>query len=116
MRQKELSDLVERLREETIENQENEDFVKSLRSSFRFAPGFKERIMNSLPELPVYSIFDDLTYRINSLTMKIAFTGVAAIIILAISIFLSWGNVSVDSILGVGNTYDESMISLLTGY
>jgi hypothetical protein len=46
---------------------------------------------------------------------RIALTGIAAIIILMISIFLMEGSFSLNSILGLGNSYDESIICMLTG-
>jgi hypothetical protein len=47
--------------------------------------------------------------------MKVAVSGVAAIILLAISVFLSGGTLSLDSLLGLGNSSVESMICLLSG-
>jgi hypothetical protein len=46
---------------------------------------------------------------------RVAFTGVAAIVILLISIFLMEGSLSFNSFLGLGNGYDESIVCLLTG-
>ena len=46
---------------------------------------------------------------------RIALTGVAAILILLLSIFLSQGFISLDSFLGLNDTAEESMVYLLTG-
>jgi hypothetical protein len=46
---------------------------------------------------------------------SIAISGIAAIIVLLISIFLREGSISFDSFLGLRNNYDESIICLLTG-
>ena len=46
---------------------------------------------------------------------SIAISGVAAIIVLMISIFLMEGSISLDSFLGLRDNYDESIICLLTG-
>jgi hypothetical protein len=46
---------------------------------------------------------------------RIALTGVAAIVLMLISIFLMEGSLSFNSFLGLGNSYDESTICLLTG-
>jgi hypothetical protein len=46
---------------------------------------------------------------------RIALTGVAAIVVLLISIFLMEGSLSFNSFLGLSNSYDESIVSLLTG-
>lgn len=46
---------------------------------------------------------------------RIAISGVAAIVILLISIYMMEGSVSLDSFFGMGDSYDESIICLLTG-
>jgi len=46
---------------------------------------------------------------------SIAISGIAAIILLLISIFIMEGTLSVDSFLGLRDNYDESIICLLTG-
>ena len=46
---------------------------------------------------------------------RIALTGVAAIVILLISIFFMEGSLSFNSFLGLRNNYDESIVCLLTG-
>jgi len=46
---------------------------------------------------------------------RIAITGVAAIAILLISIFLMEGSLSFNSFLGLTDSYDESIVCLLTG-
>jgi hypothetical protein len=46
---------------------------------------------------------------------RIALTGIAAIVILLISIFLTEGTLSFNSFLGLNDTYDESIVCLLTG-
>jgi hypothetical protein len=46
---------------------------------------------------------------------SIAISGVAAISVLMISIFLMEGSISIDSFLGLRDNYDESIICLLTG-
>lgn len=46
---------------------------------------------------------------------RIALTGVAAIVILLISIFLMEGSLSFNSFIGLSNGYDESIVCLLTG-
>jgi len=46
---------------------------------------------------------------------RIAITGVAAIILLLLSIFLMEGSISFNSFLGLSNSYDESIVFMLTG-
>jgi hypothetical protein len=51
----------------------------------------------------------------NFVFYRIALSGVAAIVILLISIFLMEGSLSFNSFLGLGDNYDESIVCLLTG-
>jgi hypothetical protein len=46
---------------------------------------------------------------------RVALTGVAAIVLLLISIFLMEGSLSFNSFLGLKDNYDESIVCLLTG-
>jgi hypothetical protein len=46
---------------------------------------------------------------------RIALTGVAAIILLLISIFMMEDSFSFNTILGLSESYDENIISMLTG-
>ena len=46
---------------------------------------------------------------------RIALTGVAAIVVLLISIFFMEGSLSLNSFLGLSDNYDESIVCLLTG-
>jgi len=46
---------------------------------------------------------------------RVALTGVAAIVLLLLSLFLAEGSLSFNSFLGIGDTYDEGIISMLTG-
>jgi hypothetical protein len=51
----------------------------------------------------------------SSVFYRIALTGVAAIAILLISIFLMEGSLSFNSFLGLSDNYSESIVCLLTG-
>ncbi len=46
---------------------------------------------------------------------SIAISGIAAIIVLLISIFIREGSISLNSILGLRDNWDESIVYLLTG-
>lgn len=45
---------------------------------------------------------------------RVALTGVAAIVFLLISLFLMEGSLSLNSFLGIGDTYDESIVCVFT--
>lgn len=46
---------------------------------------------------------------------RIAVTGIAAIVLLLLSIYMMEGTFSLNSFLGLGNINDESLVYLLTG-
>jgi hypothetical protein len=84
--------------------------------SFNFDEGFKEKIIDKL--LAAGSAINSEVEFLKSLNFafyRIALTGVAAIVVLLISIFLMQGSLSFNSFLGLNDSYDESIICLLTG-
>jgi hypothetical protein len=84
--------------------------------SYNFSPGFGDSVLKR-----IYSAgatlnreFEFVKY-LNFAFYRIAVAGVAAIIILAITIFLTQGSFSLNSFLGLSDNYDESIVCLLTG-
>lgn len=84
--------------------------------SYDFSENFSEKVLNRLfaPELKVNREIEFLK-SFNLAFSRIALTGVAAIVLMLISIFLMEGSISFNSFLGLNDSYDESIISLLTG-
>lgn len=64
-----------------------------------FNPGFDQRLMNKIAQLSEQS-YNQL---FNRAFQRIALSGVAAVVILLISIFASDGSISTDALLGTGN-------------
>lgn len=84
--------------------------------SFDFNTGFSTRVTEKLFSASLNVIRQVEFIRSMSFVFKrIALTGVAAIVLLLISLFLMEGSFSVNSILGLSNSYDESIVCLLTG-
>lgn len=84
--------------------------------SYDFGNGFSQRVIErifSAPEAIVREI--EFVKSMRFIFNRVALTGVAAIILLLISIFLAEGSLSVNSFLGIGNSSDESLVYLLTG-
>ena len=83
---------------------------------YRFSEGFHDKVIDT-----IYSAGDSVVRKIefvrnlNNVFYRIALTGVAAIVLLMISIFVIQGSLSFDSFLGLGDSYDESIVYLLTG-
>jgi len=84
--------------------------------SYDFSQNFGNKVINKLltAGLTVNKEVEFVKY-MNFAFYRIALTGVAAIIILLISIFFMEGSLSLNSFLGLSDNYDESIICLLTG-
>jgi len=84
--------------------------------TFDFSQGFADKILDKLFSAGL-TINNQIEFvkSMNFAFYRIALTGVAAIVVLLISIFIMEGSLSFNSFLGFGNSYDESIISLLTG-
>lgn len=100
----------------------NSDHAKASRRleeagvTYSFSEGFQDKILERLASAGKTVVMEmDPVRNLNNVFYRIAFTGVAAIVILLISIFMIQGSLTVDSFLGLGNGYDESLLYLLTG-
>lgn len=84
--------------------------------SYDFSDGFTDKVLDRVFTVKsVFSINPELVKYLNFTFSRIAITGIAAIIVLLISIFLMEGHLSINSILGLGDNYDEGIVYLLTG-
>lgn len=84
--------------------------------SFDFSGGFSEKVIDKI--FTAGKVVNRQTELIRGLSYafyRVVLTGVAAIVVLLISIFLMEGSISFDSFLGLSDSYDESIICLLTG-
>ena len=84
--------------------------------SYHFSKGFGDNILDKLFSTGL-TINREVEFMksMNFAFYRIALTGVAAIVILLISIFLMEGSLSFNSFLGLSDSYDESLVCLLTG-
>ena len=84
--------------------------------SYNFSENFGDKVLDKLfsAGLTVKREVEFVKY-MNFAFYRIALTGVAAIVILLISIFLMQGSLSINSFLGFSDSYDESIVCLLTG-
>lgn len=84
--------------------------------SYRFKDDFTEMIIKKLvPGESVASADPEFFSNMRLAFYRVALTGIAAIILLLISMLLGQGTLSLDSVLGLGNLHDESIICLMTG-
>jgi hypothetical protein len=84
--------------------------------TFSFREGFAQRVSDKIFSTAI-TVNREIEFvrSMRFVFSRIALTGIAAIVILLISIFLSEGSITLNTILGLGNTHDESIICLLTG-
>jgi hypothetical protein len=84
---------------------------------YGFSHGFSDKIIDRLFSGGIVKIARqaEFFHYMNAAFYRVALTGVAAIIVLLISIFLMEGSISFNSFLGLSDNYDESIICLLTG-
>ena len=82
---------------------------------YSFSEGFTDKVINRISEgVVVLNRQLDFSRSLNSIFYRVAFAGVAAIIILLISIFISEGSLSFNSLVGISGSLDENLIGLLT--
>ena len=115
MRPEELTKLLTQPGDDREGRGDNAELLALLRSSYRFSPGFTGRVLQAIGNSAPAVRLNDLEARMVSLFLRVALSGAAAIIVLAVSVFISGGTLSFDSLLGIGNSSVESMICLLSG-
>jgi len=116
MKPAELKDLI--INSLSVDNntEDNMRKLEELGVKYSFGEGFREKVLDRIFSAAV-SVNREVEFvrSMSTIFYRIALTGVAAIVILLISIFLTEGSLSFNSFLGLSNNYDESIICLLTG-
>lgn len=84
--------------------------------TFDFSDDFCDKVMAELDSRGSAVVREvEFARSVNFIFKRVALTGVAAIVLLLISIFLMEDSFSFNSILGLSDAYDETMVCLLTG-
>jgi hypothetical protein len=96
-----------------------EDIARKLEDAgvtYSFSKGFRDKVLDRIFSAAV-SVNREIEFirSMNIIFYRIAITGVAAIVLLLISIFLMEGSLSFNSFVGLSNSHDESLVFLLTG-
>jgi hypothetical protein len=96
-----------------------EDASRKIREAgvaYEFSEGFSKKVLDRIYSTGSAVIRKvEFSRTLNHVFYRIALTGVAAIVILLISIFIMEGSLSFNSFLGLTDSYDESIVCLLTG-
>jgi hypothetical protein len=116
MKREEVKKLMIRSFESEVSPQEIADQLENAGVSYDFRDGFGYKVIRKIFSASL-SVNREVEFvrSMNYVFNRIALTGIAAIVILMISIFVMEGSFSINSILGLGNSYDESIICMLTG-
>lgn len=116
MKREEIKKLIEQSLSQDEHSGESWKKLEEAGVSYTFANDFREKIMDRLFSAGVVVNREvEFLRSWNSAFYRIALTGVAAIVILLISLYLVEGSFSLNSILGLSDNYDESIVCLLTG-
>lgn len=114
MNKKDLTELALRALTEDVSEREREIIDSELLMNQSFESGFRDRVLNSIFSGSFMSLFDTGNLRIfNRVFNRLALTGMIAIILLAITLFVSQGSLSFDTLIGMDSEVDEIMLSLL---
>jgi len=83
---------------------------------YTFKPDFRDKVLDRLFTAG-YVVNREIEFvrSWNLAFYRIALSGVAAILLLLISIYVMEGSFSFNSLLGISDNYDESIVCLLTG-
>jgi len=114
MNERQFKELLLKSVTEELDHEERAILDGALLPYHSFNPGFIERVISKtgIESVPVY-LRPDFLRSFNIGFKRVALTGVAAILILAVSLLLTQGSLSYDTLLGIDNQVDESLISLL---
>lgn len=84
---------------------------------YDFSDQFETNLMRHIDILRsgVYKELD-LLRSVNLIFTRVAITGIAAVLVLALIIVLSNDSATVDTLLGMGDAVDETILSVLAGY
>ncbi len=81
---------------------------------YQFKHGFTDRVMDRLAKPKNGRLIEfNFARDLNKIFMRVAISGVAAIILLLLSIYLTTGSVSIDSLSGAESYSEDNVISYL---
>ncbi len=115
MKPDEIKDLLLRSLSSELESNERDIIDRELIGDHRFSDGFRERVMSRIVSGKIYiNGKREIIRSFDKVFLRVAIPGAAAILILALSLFLSQGSLSYDTLLGIDNQVDGVLISLMS--
>ncbi len=109
-----LKDLLLRSLTSELKRNERDIIDREIISDRRFSEGFRDRVMSRIVSGKIYIIGKrEIIRSFDKVFLRVAIPGAAAILILALSLLLSQGSLSYDTLLGIDNQVDGVLISLM---
>ena len=100
------------LREEKIKLNKVGELLSS--RNYSFSDGFRNRVMQAVNDEKKGKVVSiDFTRSFNSMFNRIAVAGVAVIVLLVISLYISHGSLNVNTFTGVDPISEDNLISVL---
>jgi len=92
------------------------NLLKEQGVSYSFGARFTERVIDTIfNQAIIVNRQIEFVRALNNVFYRVAFAGVAAILLLLISIFFVNGSLSFNSLMGISDIFDENLITLLAG-
>lgn len=114
MRKEELKELLLKSLTDDISNSERELIELEALEEKSFGDGFRERVLSSIDGPYVFSFLSyNLSAAFDRIFNRVLLTGALAIIALLLSIFISQGSLSYDTLIGIDSSVDDGLLSLL---
>lgn len=114
MKSEKLKDLLLRSLTSDLGRDEREVLESELLIDAKFNEGFRDRVMKTISSGSILiNGKRELLKSFDSVFMRVAIPGAAAIIILILNLLLSQGSLSYDTLLGIDNEVDGFLVSLL---
>ncbi len=114
MRKEELSKLVLRSLSDEISDPEREVLESEALADYSFSSDFRERVLASVEGKTMFSFLSQSYLRsFDKVFSRVLLTGTIAIIALVISMFITQGSLSFDTLIGIDSSVDDGLLSLL---
>ncbi|MEA1885664.1 MAG: hypothetical protein U9N72_00420 [Bacteroidota bacterium] len=114
MKPEKLKDLLLRSLTSDLGRNEREVLESELLIDHKFNEGFRARVMKTISSGSILlNGKRELLKSFDTVFMRVAIPGAAAVIILMLSLLFSQGSLSYDTLLGIDNEVDGVLISLL---
>jgi len=115
MKPEKLKDLLFRSLSSDLGDDDREVLEKELLIDHKFSEGFRDRVMRGITSgRMLLNGKREMLRSFDSIFMKVAIPGAAAIVVLVLSLLFSQGSLSYDTLLGIDSKVDGVLVSLMS--